>query len=268
MPRRERSGRENMNPSRRSWGAASGFPPARNAPATRVVKNVRTNRRPLTNKGFFSFLLRFNYKIKDTEGGDSDRRQIAMLPEGESVLVHICCAPDASYGIPAMSKRFRVSGFFFNPNIWPGQEHDRRLQATRQLQDALPFALPVVGGGEEEGEQATRGMEDEPERGRRCEACIRMRLARTAREAKSHGIPGVSTVLPASPKKDAAMVNRVGREEGEKAGVLFLEADLKKNDGFRKSVEITKRLGIYRQNYCGCRDSLTGGGHSSTYDSI
>ncbi|MGZ8432339.1 MAG: epoxyqueuosine reductase QueH, partial [Candidatus Deferrimicrobiaceae bacterium] len=90
----------------------------------------------------------------------------------------------------------------------------------------------------------------------RCEACIRMRLARTAKEAKSHGIPAFSTVLTVSPKKNAAMVNRVGGEEGEKAGVLFLEADLKKNDGFRKSVEITKRFGIYRQNYCGCRYSL------------
>ena len=185
-----------------------------------------------------------------------------MLPEGESVLIHICCAPDASYGIPAMSKRFRVTGFFFNPNIWPGQEYDRRFQATRQLQDALSFALAVDGGSEEEWEQATRGMEGEPERGRRCEACIRMRLARTAREAKSLNIPAFSTVLTVSPKKDAAMVNRAGREEGEKAGVFFLEADMKKNDGFRKSAETAKRFGIYRQNYCGCRYSLTGRGHS------
>src|SRR4030067_393181 len=137
----ERSGRENLNPSRRSWGAASGFPPDRNAPATRGVKNEGTQRSAFTSKGFRAFFLRFNYKIKDTEVGDSDRRRIAMLPEGESVLIHICCAPDASYGIPAMSKRFRVTGFFFNPNIWPGQEYDRRLQAPPQLQEALPFAL-------------------------------------------------------------------------------------------------------------------------------
>jgi len=179
-----------------------------------------------------------------------------MVPEGENVLLHICCAPDASYGVLAMQKRFRVVGFFFNPNIQPGEEHVRRLLATRQLQESFPFALTVAGGGEEEWERATRGMEDEPERGRRCEACIRMRLARSAREAKSRGVPAFSTVLTVSPKKDAAMVNRIGREEGEKAGVLFLEENLKKNDGFRKSVEITKRLGIYRQNYCGCRHSL------------
>jgi predicted adenine nucleotide alpha hydrolase (AANH) superfamily ATPase len=174
----------------------------------------------------------------------------------ESVLLHICCAPDASYGVPAMQEKYRVTGFFFNPNIQPGMEYDRRLQVTHGLTYSIPFPLEVAEGGEEEWEDAVRGLENEPERGRRCEACIRMRLARTATKAKSLGIPAFSTVLTVSPKKDAAMVNRIGREEGEKAGVAFLEADLKKKDGFRKSVETTKRLGIYRQNYCGCRYSL------------
>jgi predicted adenine nucleotide alpha hydrolase (AANH) superfamily ATPase len=178
---------------------------------------------------------------------------------GKSVLLHICCAPDASYGVPAMQERYRVTGFFFNPNIQPGEEYDRRLSATLRLTEHSPFHLVGAPGGEEEWEDAVRGLENEPERGRRCEACIRMRLARTAIAAKSLGIPSFSTVLTVSPKKDAAMVNRIGREEGEKAGVSFLEADLKKNDGFRKSVEITKRLGIYRQNYCGCRYSLGSG---------
>ena len=186
------------------------------------------------------------------------------LARGDSVLLHICCAPDASYGVPALQERFRVTGFFFNPNIQPGMEYDRRLSATLHLTEKVPFPLEVAPGGEEEWEDAVRGLENEPERGRRCEECIRMRLARTARDAKSLGISAFSTVLTVSPKKDAAMVNRIGREEGEKAGILFLEADMKKNDGFRKSVETTKRLGIYRQNYCGCRYSLgSGRGHSS-----
>ncbi len=176
--------------------------------------------------------------------------------EGESVLLHICCAPDASYGVPAMQERFRVTGFFFNPNIHPEEEYDRRLHAARQLQDFLPFALEIARGGETEWESAVRGLEGEPEKGRRCEACIRLRLRRTAETAKTLGIPAFCTVLTVSPKKDAAMVNRVGREEGERAGLPFIEADMKKNDGFRKSLEITKKLGIYRQNYCGCPPSL------------
>ncbi len=181
--------------------------------------------------------------------------------EGADVLVHICCGPDAAYGVPALQERFRVEGFFFNPNVGPAEEHARRLAAVRQLQDALPFALRVDDGGRDSWEEAVRGLEDEPEKGRRCEACIRVRLARAAREAKAGGFSAFCTVLTVSPKKDAAMVNRIGREEGEAAGIPFIEADMKKNDGFRKSVAISKRIGLYRQNYCGCRFSVrTGAG--------
>jgi len=154
-----------------------------------------------------------------------------------------------------MQERFSVTGFFFNPNLHPVEERARRLHATLQLRDFLPFALEVAEGGEEEWEAAVRGLEREPEKGLRCEACIRMRLRRTALEAKRMGIPAFCTVLTVSPKKDAAMVNRIGREEGERAGLVFIEADMKKGDGFRESVEISKKLGIYRQNYCGCRHS-------------
>ena len=174
-------------------------------------------------------------------------------PGVDNVLLHICCAPDASHGVPEMQKRYRVTGFFFNPNIQPGEEYERRLSATRALAVPVPFPLEVDRGGEEEWEDAVRGLEAEPEKGHRCEECIRMRLARTAKVAKSLRYSAFSTVLTVSPKKDAAMVNRIGREEGEKAGVLFLEENMKKNEGFRKSVEASKRLGIYRQNFCGCR---------------
>lgn len=176
-------------------------------------------------------------------------------PDGTEVLLHLCCAPDAAYGVPAMQERFRVTGFFFNPNIQPEEEHARRLAATRRLQDALPFALEVASGGEAEWEDATSAQAGEPEKGKRCEACIRLRLARTAAQARRLGIPAFSTVLTVSPKKDAAMVNRIGREEGERAGVFFVEADMKKGDGFKKSVAISKKLGLYRQNSCGCRHS-------------
>jgi predicted adenine nucleotide alpha hydrolase (AANH) superfamily ATPase len=194
--------------------------------------------------------------IKENGGRVPDMRLVCPAGEGGVVLLHICCAPDGSHGVPAMQERFRVAGFFFNPNIHPGEEYGRRLQAVRRLQDLLPFALEVMGGGEKEWEEAVRGSEEEPEKGRRCEACIRMRLRRTAEEAKRRGIPSFCTVLTVSPKKDAAMVNRIGREEGERAGVAFIEADMKKKDGFRKSVEISKKLGIYRQDYCGCRYSV------------
>jgi len=183
-------------------------------------------------------------------------KRTRSFPAGEELLLHICCGPDAAYGVPALAERYRVAGWFFNPNIQPGEEYGRRLEAVRRLREALPFPLEIAAGGEEAWEEAVRGLAEEPERGRRCEACIRLRLRGAAAEARRRGIPNVSTVLTVSPKKDASMVNRIGREEADAAGVFFLEADLKKGDGFRKSVEISKRLGLYRQNYCGCRFSF------------
>ena len=179
---------------------------------------------------------------------------------GTEVLVHICCAPDASYGVRALRDRFNVAGFFYNPNIDSREEFRKRLFAAFQLQEKDPFPLVVGAGGQEAWEDAVRGLESEPERGRRCEECVRLRLRETARKAAELGMPAFGTVLTVSPKKDAAMVNRVGREEGERSGIRFVEADLKKGDGYLKSVRASREMGLYRQNYCGCRYSRKSGG--------
>ena len=181
------------------------------------------------------------------------------IPSGTEVLVHICCAPDASHGVRALRDRFDVTGFFYNPNIHPREEIRKRLRATLDLIEADPFSLVVGAGGEKAWEDAAGGMEGEPERGRRCEACVRLRMRETARKAAELGMPAFGTVLTVSPKKDAVMVNRVGREEGERSGVRFVEADLKKGDGYLKSVRASRELGLYRQNYCGCRHSMRKG---------
>lgn len=179
----------------------------------------------------------------------------APCPEGGRLLLHLCCAPDAAYGVPALGALFRVTGFFFNPNVRPAVEASRRLAEAFRLREQLPFPLEVAAGEEAAWEEAVRGLEGEPERGRRCEACIRFRLARTARTAKAGGYDAYGTVLTVSPKKDAAAVNRIGREEGERTGVPFLAADLKKGDGFARSVAASRALGLYRQRHCGCRFS-------------
>lgn len=182
------------------------------------------------------------------------------IPPDTETLVHVCCAPDTAYGVRAMRVRFDVTGFFYNPNIHPREEFRKRLLSTLDLQEKDPFPLVIGSGGEEAWEVAVRGLEDEPERGRRCEACIRLRLRETARKAVEFGMPAFGTVLTVSPKKDAAMVNRVGREEGERAGIRFAEADLKKGDGYLKSVRISREMGLYRQRYCGCKYSEKHGG--------
>lgn len=171
------------------------------------------------------------------------------------LLLHLCCAPDATHGVPAFGKRFDVIGFFYNPNIHPREEFRKRLTAALDLQEKRPFPMVIGNGAAETWDESVRGLENEPERGRRCEACIRLRLRETARKASELGIPAFGTILTVSPKKDAAMVNRVGQEEGERAGVRFVEADLKKGDGFLNSVRASNELGIYRQRFCGCRYS-------------
>ncbi len=178
-------------------------------------------------------------------------------PAGTTVLLHICCAPDAAHGVPALlGEGFRVTGHFFNPNIQPAEEYAKRLDATRHLQEAIPFPLIVEGGFEVEWEAAVRGMEDQKERGMRCEACVRLRLRRTAEAAREAGCEAFATVLTVSRNKNARMVNPIGREEGARAGVAFIDADMGKNDGYNDSVRTTARLGIYRQDYCGCRFSI------------
>lgn len=180
-------------------------------------------------------------------------------PAGMSVLLHICCAPDAAHGVPALqAERFDVTGYFFNPNIHPDAEYAKRLEATRKLQEGIPFPLRVEGGREADWEAAVRGMEHEKERGKRCEACVRLRLRRTAEAALEGGFDAFASVLTVSRLKSARMVNPIGREEGERAGVAFIDADMGKNDGYNDSVRTTTRLGIYRQDYCGCRFSIRG----------
>jgi predicted adenine nucleotide alpha hydrolase (AANH) superfamily ATPase len=180
------------------------------------------------------------------------------ISRGEKVLLHICCAPDASYGVRALGELFEVAGFFYNPNIHPAEEHRKRVKATLDLREKAPFPLILGEGGEAGWEEEVRGLEGEPERGRRCEACVRFRLRGTARKAAELGMPAFGTVLTVSPKKDAGMVNRVGSEVEKETGVRFVAADLKKKDGYLRSVRISRELGIYRQRYCGCRYSLPG----------
>jgi len=180
---------------------------------------------------------------------------LSDVPAGTELLLHICCAPDAAHGVVALRERFDVTGFFYNPNIHPEEEFRKRLMAALDLTDRSPFPLVVGHGGTTAWDEAVRGLEGEPERGRRCEACIRMRLRETARKASELGMPACGTVLTVSPKKDAEMINRVGREEAERAGVDFVAADLKKGNGYLNSVRASREMGIYRQRYCGCRYS-------------
>ncbi|MBN1274357.1 MAG: epoxyqueuosine reductase QueH [Candidatus Aminicenantes bacterium] len=169
-----------------------------------------------------------------------------------SILVHICCAPDALYVMKLLKERYRVTGYFYNPNIYPGKEYQLRLEETRKVAQSMPFDLLEGDYDASFWLAKTKRFKKEPEKGLRCDICYALRLDRTARRASSEGYDYFTTVMSLSPWKKAAVLNRIGRMLGNKYKISFFESDFKKKDGFKKSVELSLRFGLYRQNYCGC----------------
>lgn len=177
--------------------------------------------------------------------------------EKERVLLHICCAPDATYcASKLIEDGFAVTGFFYNPCIEPESEYERRLAETVKVARAIGFDLLETPYENAVFREAVAGLEEEPEGGARCEKCFRLRLAATAVAAESAGFTGFTTTLTISPHKDVAAITNIGIETARENKVRYLPYLFRKNDGFKKSVALSHQLGLYRQNYCGCIFSL------------
>ena len=179
----------------------------------------------------------------------------APKPMKKKLLIHICCAPDATIGIERLCSDWDAKGLFSNSNIHPAEEYEKRLLAMEILALETGFTFTADAYEPEVWFESVKGLEGEPEKGLRCEVCIRGRLRTTARLARDKGFDAFAAVLTVSPHKNAAMINRLGTEAGEEFGIEYLSTDLKKLDGFKRSVELTKQYGIYRQDYCGCEFS-------------
>jgi predicted adenine nucleotide alpha hydrolase (AANH) superfamily ATPase len=173
-----------------------------------------------------------------------------------SLLLHVCCAPDATVGFERLGKDWNVVGYFFNPNIYPSEEYAKRLEDFLRLGDLMGVETRVGEYCDEEWYEVIKGWEDEPEGGKRCKLCFRYRLRNTAELAQQGGFDAFATVLTVSPHKDAEKINDFGKALGEEFQVEYLATNLKKQDGFKRSVEMSKQFGLYRQNYCGCEFSL------------
>ncbi len=173
------------------------------------------------------------------------------------VLLHVCCAPDATTAYLRLKKHFDTADFFFyNPNIHPKDEYEKRLEATQKLAEAWDVKL-IEGDYEPKRYfEAVKGYENLGEGSIRCFYCIRERLLETARIARKLGYDFFSTSLPTSPKKDFEMIAKAGKETEKAFGVCFFVEDFKKRGGYPLSVKLTKKLDLYRQNYCGCIFSL------------
>ena len=176
------------------------------------------------------------------------------------VLLHSCCGPCSGSVLEYLTQYFDVSLLWYNPNLYPKEEFDRRFKAQVQLIEAMGLADSVSVLAEPwktvDYYARVKGLEDEPEGGRRCEECFRLRLLECARLAKHYGFDYFCTTLTVSRHKDAVLINRLGEEIGRLVGVSWLPSDFKKRGGEDRSQELAAEHGIYRQLYCGCEFSL------------
>jgi len=173
----------------------------------------------------------------------------------KKILVHICCAPDALYVLDILKNDFDVSGYFYNPNIHPKEEYALRLAEARRVTQSLNVNLYEDTYDADRWYRITRKFRLEPEKGKRCDICYAMRLEKTALKAKALNFESFTTVMSLSPQKKADVLNKIGLMFARRHGIEFFEANFKKKDGFKKSVELSKRHNLYRQNYCGCEFS-------------
>ena len=172
------------------------------------------------------------------------------------LLIHACCAPCSSYVLEYLHEYFDITLFYYNPNIYPKDEFEKRtVELNRLVPQMLPSKNIHIIEGVYEPEvffSAVKGLELEPERGKRCEICFRLRLEKSALTAKELGMDFFTTTLSISPMKDAELLNMIGGELGDKYGVKYLFSDFKKRGGYKRSIELSRKYSLYRQNYCGC----------------
>ena len=172
------------------------------------------------------------------------------------LLLHACCAPCSSAVLEYLSQYFAITLLYYNPNIGPLEEYQKREAELRRLVSQMKFTLPVeLLPCQYDGQafvQAARGLEGEPEGGKRCEACFRLRLRYAAQEAARLRFDYYTTTLSISPMKNAPLLNQLGEEIGREFGVAHLPSDFKKKDGYKRSVQLSKEYDLYRQDYCGC----------------
>lgn len=176
-----------------------------------------------------------------------------LVPD-KTVLLHICCAGCATESVRRLSDEgFRVTGFFYNPNIHPEKEYQKRKQDLNIIRKE--FSIDIIEGEYHPDKwfEFIKGHENDREGGQRCGLCFEMRLKEAYRAMIDRGFDFFTTTLTISPHKNSGIINNIGKEIG---GDRFLSRDFKKKDGFKKSVIVSKELGLYRQNYCGCVYSM------------
>lgn len=176
------------------------------------------------------------------------------------LLLHSCCAPCSSYVLEYLSKYYKITVYYYNPNIYPPQEYANRLKEQTMLIEKMEFVHPVtILAGSYETEQfyqVTKGLEQEAEGGARCTMCYELRLREAAKVAKAGGFDYFTTSLSISPLKSSDQLNEIGERMEREYHIAYLPSDFKKRDGYKRSIALSQEYGLYRQNYCGCVYSI------------
>lgn len=174
----------------------------------------------------------------------------------QKLLLHVCCAPCSSHVLELLEKDYDITVFFYNPNITLKEEYVKRIDELKRFVAEAPFAEGVsVIEGEYEPDifiDMARGLEDEPEKGRRCYKCYELRMRRAAEYSKAHGYDLFTTTLSISPHKNAGWLNEIGNRLADELDINYLYSDFKKKNGYTRSIQLSKEYNLYRQDYCGC----------------
>lgn len=195
---------------------------------------------------------KINYS-KETEKIIDVNKREQKLP---SLLLHGCCAPCSSACLECLNKHFKITLFFYNPNISPKEEFEKRFSEAKRLVAEMPFenSVKIIKGDYDYSRflNAVSGFETVKEGGERCFKCYALRLEETAKAAKKGGYDYFCTTLSISPLKNSQKINEIGYEIGEKYGVKWLPSDFKKKEGYKRSIELSRQYDLYRQDFCGC----------------
>ncbi|WP_026889311.1 epoxyqueuosine reductase QueH [Clostridium beijerinckii] len=195
-------------------------------------------------------------KINYQKELDSLIETLVKNEEIPTLLLHSCCAPCSSYVLEYLSQYFKITIFFYNPNIYPMEEYTRRVAEQKGLISEMKVKNEIrfIEGkyDTESFYKKSKGLEEEKEGGVRCFNCYELRLNEAAIMAKEKGYDYFTTTLSISPHKNSAKLNEIGKKLSEEHDVKYLYSDFKKKEGYKRSIELSKQYKLYRQDYCGC----------------
>ena len=189
--------------------------------------------------------MNYNYEMEQIIKGLDGKKKL---------LLHVCCAPCSSACIERLQDYFQISCYFYNPNIDSLDEYQKRLNELKRFLKEAHLDIDVVEDGylSQDFLEMVKGLEEEKEGGKRCYACYMLRMKKTALKAKELGYDYFTTTLSISPYKNSTWLNEIGKDLEDKYKVNYLYADFKKKNGYKRSIELSNKYKLYRQNYCGC----------------